>query len=77
MQVPSLGWEDPLEEKIATTLVLLPEKFHTERSLVGYNPCGCKMLDITEQLSTPHSLFCFDLVMLGPKSWLSLPSEAE
>ena len=27
---------------------------HGQRSLVGYSPCGCKELDMTEQLSTAH-----------------------
>ena len=30
--------------------VLLPGKFHGQRSLVGYSPWGCKELDMTEQL---------------------------
>ena len=25
-------------------------EFHEERSLVGYSPCGCKELDMAEQL---------------------------
>ena len=29
---------------------LLPEKFHGQRSLVGYSPWDCKESDITEQL---------------------------
>ena len=32
------------------TPVLLPGKFHGQRSLVGYSPWGCKELDMTEQL---------------------------
>ena len=32
------------------TPVLLPEKFHGQKSLVGYSPWGCKELDTTEQL---------------------------
>ena len=35
-QVQSLDQEDPLEKELATTPVLLPEKFHGHRSLVGY-----------------------------------------
>ena len=30
------------------TLVLLPGKFHGQRSLVGYSSWGCKELDTTE-----------------------------
>ena len=37
-QVPSPGWEDPLEKEMEPTPVLLPGKFHGWRSLVGYNP---------------------------------------
>ena len=37
------GWEDPLE---------IP---HGQRSLVDYNPWGCKELDRTERLSTAQA----------------------
>ena len=50
-QVPSLGQEDPLENEMATTPVLLPGKFHGRRSLVGYGPWGCKESDMTKRLS--------------------------
>ena len=33
--VPSLGWEDPLEEEMATTAVFLPGASHGQRSLVS------------------------------------------
>jgi len=42
--VQSLGQEDPLEEGMATLSWEIPGK----RSLVGYSPCGCKELDMTE-----------------------------
>ena len=42
MQVCSLGQEDTLEEGMATTPVLLPGKFHGQRSLEGYSPWGRK-----------------------------------
>ena len=48
----SLGWEDPLEKEMATTPVFLPEKFHGQRSLVGYSLRCCKESDMTEQLNT-------------------------
>ena len=32
----SLGWEDPLEEKMQPTPVFLPGKFHGQSSPVGY-----------------------------------------
>ena len=46
--VQSLGWEDPLEKEMASTPVFLPEKFHEQRSLVGYSPWDCKESDRTE-----------------------------
>ena len=52
-RVQSLGREDPLEEEMATTPILLPGEPHGGRSLVGYSPWGRKESDMTEQL---HSL---------------------
>ena len=40
--VQSLCWKDPLEKEIATHSVFLAGKSHGPRSLVGYNPWGCK-----------------------------------
>ena len=37
------------------TAVLLPGKFHEQRSLTGYSPWGCKELDITEWLTHAHT----------------------
>ena len=54
MQVQSLGWEDPLEEEMATTPVFLPQKSNGQRSLAGYSPWGHKELDTTE--ATEHTL---------------------
>ena len=51
-RVRSLGQKDPLENEMATTPVLLPEKSHEQRSLEGYSPWGHKKMDTTEQLST-------------------------
>ena len=48
MQVESLGWEDPLEEKMATPPGFLLEKFHGQRNLVGYSPWGRIELYTTE-----------------------------
>ena len=36
--VQSMGLEDPLEKRMATPPVLLPEEPHGQRSLVGYRP---------------------------------------
>ena len=33
-----LGWEDPLEEGMATHSIILSGKIHGQRSLVGYSP---------------------------------------
>ena len=49
-QLPSLGWEDPLEKEMATTPVLLRRESYGWRSLVGYSPWGCKESDMTERL---------------------------
>ena len=38
MWVPSLGWEDPLEEDMATHSSILAWRIHGQRSLVGYSP---------------------------------------
>ena len=52
----SLGWEDPLEEGMATHSSILawriPMEENSERSLVGYNLWVCKESDITEWLNT-------------------------
>ena len=47
MWARSLGWEDPLEEDMQPTPVLLPGESHGQRSLVGYSPQGCKELNMT------------------------------
>ena len=53
--VSSLGWEDPLEEGMATHSCL--ENPHGQRSLEGYSPWGHKESDTTERLSI-HT-YCF------------------
>ena len=40
--VPSLEWEDPLEEGMATLSSILAWGTHGLRSLVGYSPKGHK-----------------------------------
>ena len=44
----SLGWEDPLEEGMATHSSILPGEFHGQRSLGDYNQWGHKESDTTE-----------------------------
>ena len=51
--VQSLGWQDPLEEGMATQYSCL-ENIHGQRCLASCSPWGCKDLDTTEQLSTAH-----------------------
>ena len=47
--VQSLGWEDPLEEGMATSSSILAWKNpHGQRSLEGYSPQGHKESDTTE-----------------------------
>ena len=42
MWVQSLGWEDPLEEEMATTPGFLPGKRHGQKRLAGYSLWGRK-----------------------------------
>ena len=42
-QVRSLGWENPLEQGMASTLIFLPGEFHGQKSLVGYSPWNQKV----------------------------------
>ena len=49
--VPSLGWEDPLEEKIATHSSTLAWKIPWTEEPGGYSPRGHKELDTTEHAS--------------------------
>ena len=61
----------PWKRKWQPTPVFWPGEFHRQRSQAGYNPWGCKELDMTEQLSahihTPKDqisiiLFVFQIV---------------
>ena len=48
----------PSGKKWKPTPVFLPEKFHGQRSLVGYSPGGHKESDTTQQLNNiPHLLY--------------------
>ena len=42
-------WVGKGDKKWQPTPVFLPEKFHGQRSLVGYSPWGRKELDAAEQ----------------------------
>ena len=57
MRIPSLGREDPIEEKTAITLVFLPGKSYGHRSLLDYRQRGCKESELPEQLSM-HTAMC-------------------
>ena len=59
----SLGWEDPLEEGMATHFSIPAWRIPMgKRSLAGYSQWGCKELDRTEQLSTniEQNIYDFD-----------------
>ena len=49
--VRSLGWEDPLEEGVATLQFSCLENPRGQRSLAGCNPWGLKGSDTTERLN--------------------------
>ena len=48
MWVRSLGWEDPLEERMATHSSILAWRIHGQRCPEGYSPWGHTELDMTE-----------------------------
>ena len=48
-QVQSLGWENPLEEEMATHSITLMGIILRQRSLVDYSPWGHKESDVTER----------------------------
>ena len=64
----SLGREDPWRRKWRPTPVLLPGKYHGQRSLVGYSPWGLKESDTTE----PHHFFTLFLSYCVSTWWLQL-----
>ena len=52
-RVQSLGWEDPLEEGMATLSNILAWRIPMDRGAwQGYSPWGRKESDMTERLST-------------------------
>ena len=51
MRVRYLGWEDPLEEEMATHSSILSWRIPWTEE-----PWGCKELDMTEQASAHHLL---------------------
>ena len=55
--VRSLGWEDPLEEGMATHSSILAWRIPTDRGAQKLSPWGCKEQDMTERLSTAQVLY--------------------
>ena len=49
--VRSLGWENPLEEGMATHSSILAWRSHGQRRLVDYSPWGHEESDTTERLN--------------------------
>ena len=49
--VRSLGWEDPLEKRMATHSSILAWRIPWQKSLAGYSPWGCKESHMTEQVT--------------------------
>ena len=49
--VPLLGWEDPLEEGMATHSSVLAWRIPWTEEPGGLHPWGCKESDTTEQLT--------------------------
>ena len=71
--VQSQGWEDPLEEGMATHSSILAWRTHGQRNLAGYCPWGREESDTTERLSTAQSLHLTTLFQLSKSFWGALP----
>ena len=65
--IPGLG-RSPGERNGLPTPVFLPGKFHGQRSLVDYNPWGCKESDTTERLTLSLSYHQRTGGLEGPRS---------
>ena len=63
-RVKSLGWEDPLEEGMATHSSILAWRTPWTEETAGYSPRGCKESDTTEATE------CVPSVALAPYSGL-------
>ena len=68
----SLGWDDPLEQEMATTPVFLPGKSHGQRCLVGHCHWGCKESDITEHACTWRKYLILLTLSLQTTKWVQL-----
>ena len=65
MQVPSLGWADPLEKEMANHSSVLAWKISWTEELASCSPWSCKELDMTEHTQQSTSEFC-SLQTLSP-----------
>ena len=63
MCVPSLGWEDPLEETWQPTQIFLPRESHGLWGLAGYNPYGLRESDMAEVNVLILSVIFFELLI--------------
>ena len=66
-----LGWEDPLEEEMATPSGILAWRIPNKRNVVGYSPWGGKELDI--RLSTQHTQRICLLTQTGKSEGFTSP----
>ena len=67
-------WKIPWRREWLPALVFLPGESHGQRSLVDYNPWGCKELDTTQWLSTHTETLirlhtCIKLLILAVILW--------
>ena len=69
------AWEINRRRQWQLTPVLLPGKFHGQRSRVGFSPWGRKELDMTEWLHSHFSVLCIGEGNGNPLkcSWLENP----
>ena len=66
----SLGWEDALEEGMATHCSILAWRYlHGLRRLAGYNPWGLKELDMIQRLSTAQHTIIYMLYAIFTHSY--------
>ena len=54
-QVPSLGWEDPLEDGLVTHSSILAWRIPGTEERAKYSPWSRKESDMSEQLSMQHA----------------------
>ena len=52
--VQALGWEDPLEEGMATHSSMLDGESHRQRNLAGYSPWGRTKSNMNRMFTAPR-----------------------